>query len=363
MSAKLVAYEYVPSGFETVIENKDVEMGKTWNLWWNIKLTDDPESWGSAIKSINKMQDRLGELSVDQRLIRAQIAEFCRRHPLFPRSIDILCKEIGDGLFTEPAKIGCEGRGLLDSLGYHDTQGLNDQRKGILIEYTQVLKKWLVQSSPEDPTEFKVFRFLGQSTNAREAFVEKLVSAIDSEVPLGTSLRKLCEDACRKASEFKTAWIEDGCRGRSAFHPVCCLGCQEGCLEVTSVPDCQCYDSMFLDAGLLCAGTFSGQIQMAGEYRRFIQEYILIYTIAINSWFEGVSPKHVTLPIVTHYASKTRVLEITEKIHSSLGEKDKSKEWLMACLLKTIMENQRWHKRTELIDGFPEATSWFREIL
>lgn len=41
MTAKLVAYEYVPSGFEMVIDNKDVEMGKVWNLWHNVKLTDD----------------------------------------------------------------------------------------------------------------------------------------------------------------------------------------------------------------------------------------------------------------------------------------------------------------------------------
>ena len=92
MSAKLVAYEYIPSGFETVIKSPDVEMGKIWNLWFNVKLTDDPESWDSEIKSINEMQDKLGELTLDQRLIRAQMAEFCRYHPLFPQSIDILCK-------------------------------------------------------------------------------------------------------------------------------------------------------------------------------------------------------------------------------------------------------------------------------
>jgi len=94
MGAKLVAYEYVPFGFEVVIDNKDLEMGKIWNLWHNIKLSDDPESWDSEIHLVNKMQGRLGKLTADQRLIRAQMAEFCRLHPLFPRSIEILCKEI-----------------------------------------------------------------------------------------------------------------------------------------------------------------------------------------------------------------------------------------------------------------------------
>lgn len=33
MNAKFVAYGYVPSGFEMVINNPEIEMGKVWNLW------------------------------------------------------------------------------------------------------------------------------------------------------------------------------------------------------------------------------------------------------------------------------------------------------------------------------------------
>jgi len=62
MGAKLIAYEYVPSGFEVVIDNDDLEMGKIWNLWHNIKHSDDPESWDSEIFLVNKMQGRLGKL-------------------------------------------------------------------------------------------------------------------------------------------------------------------------------------------------------------------------------------------------------------------------------------------------------------
>lgn len=363
MGSRLMGYEYVPLGFEVVIENTDVEMGKIWNLWFNVNLTDDPESWDSEIKSINKMQDSLGQLSVGQRLIRAQMAEFCRRHPLFPQSIDILCKEIGTGHFTKPAKIGCEGRGLLDSLGYRDPQSLKEQRKENFIKYSRSLKKWLAQSRPENPTEFKVFRFLGQSTKAKEDFAEKLISAIDSEEPSIATLKKLCEDECWKTSGLETGWIEDGCRGRKAFFPVCCLGCREGCPEGASIPVCQCCDSMVLDAGLLCAGAFVGKTQMAGEYRRFIEEYILVYAIAINSWLKEAPPKHITLPTSTRYIPTDNVSGIVERVHSSLGEKDRGKEWLATCLLNTIKNNQRWHKRTELIDNFPEATSWLREML
>ena len=350
MSAKFVAYEYVPLGFEMVIEKKEV---KTWDLWWNVKLTDDPEAWDSEIKLINEMQGRLGELTVDQRLIRAQMAGFCRRHPLFPQSIDILCKEIGDGRFSKPVKIGCEGRGLLDSLGYHDLQSLNDQRRETFTQYTRSLKKWLTQGRPENPTESKVFRFLGQSTNAKEPFAEKLISAIDPEEPSVASLKKLCGDECRKTHMSSGPSGTTACRGRKAFFPVCCLGCQEGCPEGASIPDCQCCDSMILDAGLLCAGTLGEKRQMASEFRRFIEENILVYAIAINSWLKEAPPKQIT-------SLKTDALEIAKRINYSLGDRDEAKEWLTTCLLKTIKDNQRWHKRTELIDDFPEATSWFQ---
>lgn len=81
MHVKLVAYEYVPLGFEMAIENTK---GKIWNLWYNVQLSDDPERWDSEVKSINNLQAKLGDLSADHRLIRALIAEFCRVHPLFP---------------------------------------------------------------------------------------------------------------------------------------------------------------------------------------------------------------------------------------------------------------------------------------
>jgi len=356
MSAKLLTYEYVPLGFEVVIKNTDIEMGKIWNLWHNVKLTDDPESWDSEIKAINKMQDRLGELSVDQRLIRAQMAEFCRMHPLFPKSIDILCKEIEEDRFSKPVKIGCEGRGLLDSLGYHDYRSLDDQRKETLTEYAWSLKKWLAQGQPETATATKIFGFLGQLTDSKRALVQRLVHVVDLDKPSVSSLRRLTEGICRET------YIDVATRACERYlgRPFNCFKCLS---KEVSTPRCECCYSMFLDACLLCAGTFGEKRSMFDEFRRFIEENILAYSVAINSWLTETPPKHITWLENARYLSKDSVLEIAEKVHSSLGEKNGVKEWLTACLLKTIKENQRWHKRTELIDNFPEATSWFRGIL
>lgn len=138
-----------------------------------------------------------------------------------------------------------------------------------------------------------------------------------------------------------------------------CFDC-EGCPEGVPIPNCQCCYSMTLDTGLLCAGAVGDQEQMFDEFSRFIEENVLAYSLAIKSWLQDAPPKPVTSLIATRYVADDNALELTARVHSFLGEKDEAKEWLTACLLKTIKDNQRWHKRTELIDDFLEATSWFR---
>lgn len=352
MSAKLVVYEYVPSGFEMVIGKKEIcpgSSGGVWNLWWNVTLTDDPEAWDTAIRRINKMQDELNELTGDQRLIRAQMAEFCRLNPLFPQSIDILCREIGTGRFAKPLRMGCEGRGLVTSLGFNDPPRLNAQRKETLLSYTRALKKWLGHNHPDNSIESKVSGFLGQPTDAKKTFVKQLRVVIDPTEPAISSLKNLVEDACRKTqTKFDTL----------RFRPFNCLQCNG---SAAPIPTCQCCYSMILDAGLLCVGTFDEERSMSEESSRFIEENILAYSTAINSWLTEEPPKLVISLTKLRYITQENAVEIAERAHSSLGEKDDVTEWLTACLLKTITGNQRWHKRTELIDDLPEATSWLKE--
>jgi len=119
---------------------------------------------------------------------------------------------------------------------------------------------------------------------------------------------------------------------------------------------------MFLDACLLCVGTSGEERSMLDEFRRFIEENILAYSVAINSWLKQAPSKPVTNIITTRYISVDKAEEIVENVNSFLGEKDEVKEWLTACLLKTVKDNQRWHKTTEIVDNFSEATSWLREM-
>ena len=349
MDAKLVAWEYVPPGFELVIANKEIcpeSPGGIWNLWWNVKLTDDPEAWDSEIRLINKMQGKLGGLSLDHRLMRAQMAEFCRMHPPFPRSIDILCEEIGTGRFSIPVKMGCEGRRLLDSLGYHDDQSLREQRREVVREYVRSLERWLAQGRPESPTEYKVFGFVRQPTDGKRSFVEKLLRVLSSEDPSISPLKSLSE------SQFRETLSQREITGSRPFRCFSCEGSRSNNL---------CCFFMVLDAGLLSAGTPDEERPVFDKFRRFIEENILAYSLAINSWLQSAPPRAVTSLLPTHYIANGYASELARRVHSSLGKMDRTKEWLAACLLKTIKDNQRWHKRSELIDDFPDATSWFGE--
>lgn len=346
MSGKFVSYGHVPLGFEMVIEKKEV---KSWNLWWNIKLTDDPKAWDSEVDRINELQDGLGRLTENQRLMRAHMAEFCRLHPLFPQSIEYLCAEIGDRCLSRPLKIGCEGRGLLESLGYHNPQSLDAQQQEILAGYTRSLEKWLVRSPPETSVDRKVHVFLGQPTSEKEELVRELSHEITCKEPSILRLKNLSENECRKS------------HGESAFdpcgRPINCFKCPE---LTHTPPRCQCCYSMIVDTALLCMHSGKRE-RIVNEFHRFIEENILAYTVAINLWLEGESWKLIPKVEDARYAPKEIGLSIAKRIHLSLGKKDKAKIWLTASLLKTVKDNQRWHRRNELIDDFPEAISWFRE--
>ncbi len=362
MSTKLFPYLYVPAGFEIVIDlGSGAEYGHQgeivpgskggiWNLWWNITLSDNPQTWDDEVKAINKMQTRLSSLTDDHRLFRAQMAEFCRFHPLFPQSIDILCGEIGAGRFSKPVRLGCEGRALLETLNYHDSQTLNDQRKESLAGYLRALNKWLVQSPQEDAIDSMVSGFLGQPTDNKISFVEKLISTLNPQDPSIVAIRELCREQCIKT------------KGESVINtparPFNCFNCEGASRDI---PKCQCCSVMLISAALICTGTF-GEERRLFEQHGFVQENILAYAAAINSWLSGTSPESVKWPQDGQYVTSDSSLQISQRIHSSLGKKGEVKEWLATCLLKTVKSNQRWHKTTELIDNYPQTTSWLDRL-
>jgi hypothetical protein len=347
-NASLMSYEHVPVGFEIVVGNKDFEMGKIWNLWFSITFSDDPAKWDDQIVLINGMQKRLGELSLDQRLIRAQMAELCRRHPTFPHSLDVLCKEIGLDRFSEPLNFGCEGRGLLQSLGYHSFEDQTKHRNKILREYVQALEKWLVQGSPSSSTDYRLFGYLGQMSNSKKAFARQLLSLVSSESPSIVLIKELAGNECDRTQ-------------RKPFWPSCFKTPSECWPKGVTWDGRLCCFLNFVYAGFLCAGMDGDDKAMRDEFLRFIEENVLAYSFALNFWLKGEEQEIASWLEDAKYVSMKTALQTARNVQLYLGKKTPVKEWLAACLLKTVKDNHRRSNRVEPIDHFPEATDWFAQ--
>ena len=343
-TARLLDYRYVHPGFETVIGSDDVEMGKVWNLWFNVTLSDEPGKWDGQIRALNDIEKALGGMTTEQRLIRAHMAEFCRFSPSFPGSIDVLCSEIGQGALSTPIGIGCEGRGLLNSLGYHDAGSMDKQRIDMLTWYGESLTRWLAAGEPQTPLDHKVSGFLGEATETKRKHVEELSLVVGGASESIVSLRKRCADTCKVS------------RRARPFNCLNCLG------EGERRPACQCSWAMLIDACLLCADGHEGADSRARQFKRFHEENILAFAVALNAWLEQRQPKVPDSLTKGQFVSQQYVADVARRVSSSLGQKDRVKEWLAGCLLKTITANQRWRRGEELIDRFPEATSWLKRI-
>jgi len=356
LSADFLSHKYVPPGFEVLIGDKQVcpgSNGGIWNLWWNVQLTDDPEAWDDEIRAVNRLQGGLSDVSRDQRLIRAQMAEFCRVSPLFPESVELLCEEIGAGNFSKPYLMGCEGRGLLQALGYYDEESRRAQRRHVSGRYAVALKRWLHDEGPETPIDIKLKEFLGERTDEKRALVEGMLEQVGSDEPSMTAITEISEATCRRkmGDAFDT-------RAR----PLHCFECPAGRVGEEGLPGCPCSLGTVVDVGLLCTRVHDDWRSVAREYRRFPEEYVLAYSMAVNGWLEGSDPDPITSAVSCRYVTDEIATSIPERVNSLFGERDDTKVWLASCLLKTLTGNQRWHDVKELIDDFPEATSWLARI-
>ncbi|MFP3896221.1 MAG: hypothetical protein ACLFV5_05210 [Anaerolineales bacterium] len=351
MTATFLPSKYVPAGFEMLIKNHEV---KSWGLWWNIYLNDDPAQWDGEVCGLNDMQEQLGDLSENQRLVRAHMAEFCRRQPLFPESMAILCREVGQGALENafpsgPALLGCEGRGLLQSLGHHASQDLAEEWRDSLKSYRHALAAWHEGTPPVTPMQKRVSAFLGPQNPEIAARLQGVVGALEDETITRIALRATCRQGCI------------GLRGprllEGAPHPFYCVDCDDW---ATDVPSCGCAPARLLDAALLAAGPWDEREEMSGLFQHFIQEYVLAYALAINAWLEDKAWDGEVWPVEVRFVSRDEAATIAKDLCSWLGDRDRATEWLAGCLLKTVSDNQRWREGRELIDDVPQATSWLR---
>jgi hypothetical protein len=351
MPGTLLPYDLVPPGLEMAVYDKEA---RAWGLWWNVTLNDDPAAWDDQMQRLNALQRELGAVSDGHRRVRAHMAEFCRRHPLFPTSIDLLCAEIaaGDLLGGEagPPRLGCEGRNLLESVGARNASVNARQCVEVTRNYAPAIARWRDGEAPRSPLERRVSGFLGTPTATRIEALEGIVATLyDPEISY-TALRAA-------AVEATVARCGEGALER-APHPVYCLTCDTWTNDTDL---CCCAPARVLDAGLLAAGPWGDRQAMSEAFQGYIQEYILAYALALNAWLADRAVPARLWPEGTRFLFAEAMQDVIGRVNRTLGAREDASQaqvWLVGCLLKTVSGNQRWHKRIELIDGVPDATSW-----
>lgn len=343
---RLMAYPYVPPGFEMVLSEEDgVTLlspgsgGGCWGLWFNVSLSDDSASWDDEVQRLNQLQVTLPALSDDQRLVMAQMAELCRYHPLFPGSVEIIISNIGAEKLLDASNMGCEGRGLLTKLGVHSEKLLAEQSRRVALNFSRVLRKALRGDEAVSPLEKKYSLLVKQIGSDSRGTVSWLADVLARGEPETKSFRELC-------SAHGDLAYEDAPPTGRPFH---CFRCEQ--------ESGQCCFSQQTEATLLCtSGMETGETRKL--FRRFSEEYVLAYCDALNSWLTDLPPVNPWTDIDTLYVDEAEAQTIAEETAETLGEKTPLKVWLAGCLLKTLKSNQRGHSHEELLDGVPGAVSW-----
>ncbi len=339
-------YTYVPPGFEMALSEEDGATtlspgsdGGCWGLWFNVSLSDDPASWDEEVQRLNQLQLTLPAFSDDQRLVRAHMAELCRYHPLFPGSVGKIIGSVGEEKLLDASSVGCEGRGLLRTLGVQTEKLRAEQGRSVAFNASRSLRKALRGDEPASPLEKKYSSLVERIDLDERGTVSWLADVLARGEPETKSFRELC------SAHGHRTYGDAPPTGRP-FH---CFRCAQG-----SGP---CCFSQQTDAALIC--TSGMDAEEAGElFRRFSEEYVLAYCDALNSWLSDLPPVNPWADIDTLYVDEEEAKAIAEKTADTLGEKTAIKVWLAGCLLKTLKSNQRWHGREELLDNFLGAVSW-----
>jgi len=350
--SRLISYQHVPPGFEMVIRDNTMQSengGGIWNLWWNVQLSDDPMIWDKEIRALNTMQKESGSLTKNHRHVRIHMAEWCRNDDTFPTSLDILCAEIGNERITTPWKLGCEGRGLRETLGIHSTSDDRlEQRVFLFNSYQIAFKAWINKREPENLFEAKVFGYLGDMTREKVTLVDMLRRHLIPAVPSTATLKEIYKE--------KT----EGIFGESLTQCSECNPCTDTVRD-QSYPECSCCERYYIDS-LLLLHRFIKPNEMYKEMFQYHQECLLGYIYAINAWLINEEPTLVTDVCKPVFLNEQLAEQIPKQVSRLLGIRTPVKEWLAGCLLKTIRGNRSWKLNPQMIDSYPEASSWLTFI-
>jgi hypothetical protein len=184
---RLKPYDQVPTGFE-IVETGREEVRRS--QWFNCTLRESSDGWDKEIRAVNKLQEDLGPLGDDARLVRAQIAAFARCSYTFPESVGVVLESIAAGCVARPRFfVGCEN----DVLSFFSSDAPRDEKEATPPEFTETLRsyvgallKWLRREAggfgePRPGVEDRVAELLGTPTDFKKALVDYLLVTLASD--------------------------------------------------------------------------------------------------------------------------------------------------------------------------------------
>jgi hypothetical protein len=353
----LAPYEETRPGYELLVEEtcigpRDMGVFKTvqskyleiclWNIWEKKK---DPADTDVEKRRINEMQLALNYLSDDDRYIRLQIADLERCHYTFPRNVDLILEGIASGKVCLDETISCEPpwawmlKVLRQRRGLQmvEAAGANTRQKKVGT-YTRILAAWLAESDPcalkEDlPNPIglaeTIYSRLGVPTKLKSLYILKLLYSLNfwAYPPLEQHGRWERYSDITKVFDLAIQQELEGCEDR--------VGRRIDRNHDSGL----CHHSFFRHVDHLIAwigSEDSVKLPGEGEERKRIHKEVTNYVHVLGSWLAGRTLEEA--------ATIWPECEGTgQRLYDLLGDPALRKRWLVACLWKTLQENQAHH--------------------
>jgi len=335
-----------------------------WDIWhWaegeaKGKPKPDPAEEDPEKEKINDMQQALGELSDDDRLVRVQTACLVRCHFTYPRNIDVVLEGIASGVPNIDEYVSCEppwcssllpllralrGHPLADNHTDH-----RDSRFPVVRAYMTILDAYvagarldyLQQELPEhaDAADM-IFRRLGPPTELKLRQVARLRNAMNRWAFQTVRFRATRDQL--DAIEADLAAAEAAVRGDTddVLDPLLKKLHGHGL----------CHQGFFRRIEHLVSHIGAGgpvKLAGSGEGRKFTIDNLVNYVHTLGSWLAERSIEEAV-------GIWPDCQERATQIYETLDEPTPRKRWLVACLWKNLQDIQAFAGRGAL-DSEPE---------
>lgn len=384
---RLVPYERVPPGWEAIYtgetSSSPVEPGNgpvytfvddrgnvmtKWSTWTWTWLGQDTE-WDDEIRHINAMQEKLGPLDDDTRQIRAHIGSSVPCEPGLPVTVDDLLGAIGRGRFLdEPLHNGCWCCGM-----WWDGRGTQVGSVESVQVIEDVLRAYLDGRPVEDAVHqfpqaegfiCRAYEWLGQRgllTRVQELLLERML------LPFEFFAKRTDDYAAVNSNCFEEGGrgfeIDDaisGLAGLPKIHPNHKKEFRENLETITDaqkqklyklcgalahglhgLSDCHHSAFRWIEGWIhgIGQGTLDIPTRKAGAERERLGRLLFGYALGLDKWLLGVPMQFLLLDLGHVDLGSDPKNEILRVYAYLGGERSPTKEWLAACLWRTLTHN------------------------